>query len=292
MPDTEANQQAYPQPGSQQPGLGFPVAGLWSCSRWPVARVTVVGSRPQSSETMLFHGLHAHLQRDDVVLADRFYCSYWEVALLRGRGIDDAVASTAACIRTHMGREDQVVYWTKPKRPAWMDEATSAGLPAMDVRSCGCACRSGLPHIVVLVAKVARIQDAKYPKETWRGSTGHGRAPDAAARSSRPCRWTCSSRDACNGGKRRSGGICSSTRSAPCSHGPSGLGLGLVPRQVSLQGTRQTLAAFHSLCRADALDRTRACRIVLRCDRQSPRGHPAGPLRAARVQATPETLSS
>ena len=28
MPDTEANQQEYPQPGSQAPGLGFPVARL------------------------------------------------------------------------------------------------------------------------------------------------------------------------------------------------------------------------------------------------------------------------
>jgi hypothetical protein len=28
MPDTEANQQAYLQPGSQKPGLGFPVARL------------------------------------------------------------------------------------------------------------------------------------------------------------------------------------------------------------------------------------------------------------------------
>ncbi len=37
---------------------------------------------------MLFHGLHTHLERDDVILADRFYCSYWEIALLRGQGID------------------------------------------------------------------------------------------------------------------------------------------------------------------------------------------------------------
>ena len=28
-----------------------------------------------------------------------------------------------------LGREDHVVTWTKPMRPAWMDEATYAGLP-------------------------------------------------------------------------------------------------------------------------------------------------------------------
>ena len=37
---------------------------------------------------MLFHGLHAAFERDDVVLADRFYCSYWDVALRLGRGMD------------------------------------------------------------------------------------------------------------------------------------------------------------------------------------------------------------
>jgi hypothetical protein len=29
-----------------------------------------------------------------------------------------------------LGHEDHVVPWTKPKQPAWMDEATSTALPA------------------------------------------------------------------------------------------------------------------------------------------------------------------
>src|SRR5215475_135485 len=95
MPDTEANQQAYPQPGSQKPGLGFPVARLvvvlsLACGAVVAAAVGRIKG-PQSSENMLFHSLHASLERDDVVLADRFYCSYWEVALLRGRGIDSVM---------------------------------------------------------------------------------------------------------------------------------------------------------------------------------------------------------
>lgn len=91
-PDTEANQQEYPQPGSQAPGLGFPVARLVVVLSLACGAVlaTAVGriKGQQTSEPMLFHGLHASLERDDVVLADRFYCSYWEVALLLGRGID------------------------------------------------------------------------------------------------------------------------------------------------------------------------------------------------------------
>src|SRR5215510_6575897 len=86
MPDTEANQQAYPQPGGQKPGLGFPVARLVVVLSLACGAVLAVAvgqiKGPQRSETMLFHGLHAHLERDDVVLGDRFYCSYWEIALL------------------------------------------------------------------------------------------------------------------------------------------------------------------------------------------------------------------
>jgi hypothetical protein len=92
MPDTEANQQAYPQPGSQAPGLGVPVARIvvvLSLACGAVLAATVGRTKgKQTSELMLFHDLHAHLERDDVILADRCYCSYWEVALLVGLGID------------------------------------------------------------------------------------------------------------------------------------------------------------------------------------------------------------
>jgi len=92
MPDTEANQQDYPQPGSQASGVGFPGARLvvvlsLACGAVLAAAVGRLQGK-QTSEPMLFHRLHTYLERDDVVLADRFHCSYWEVALLLGRGID------------------------------------------------------------------------------------------------------------------------------------------------------------------------------------------------------------
>jgi hypothetical protein len=92
MPDTEAHHQAYAQPGSQAPGLGFSVARRVVVLSLACGAVlaTAVGriTGQQTSEPMLFHGLHASLERDDVVLADRFYCSSGEVALVLGRGIE------------------------------------------------------------------------------------------------------------------------------------------------------------------------------------------------------------
>ena len=63
MPDTEANQQDYPQPGSQAPGIGFPVARLvvvlsLACGAVLAAAVGRIKGK-QTSEPMLFHDLHA-----------------------------------------------------------------------------------------------------------------------------------------------------------------------------------------------------------------------------------------
>src|SRR5262249_50195665 len=82
----------------------------------------------------LFRNLQARLGPGDVLLGDRHYCSYWEVALARQRGAD-------AVLRLHQrrtadfrrglrwGRGDHVVWWAKPGRPAWMEAAAYAGLP-------------------------------------------------------------------------------------------------------------------------------------------------------------------
>jgi DDE family transposase len=258
MPDTEANQQEYPQPGSQQPGLGFPVARLvvvlsLACGAVLAAAVGRIKG-PQSSETMLFHRLHAHLERDDVVLADRFYCSYWEVALLLGRGID-------IVMRLHqrrqvdfrggrrVGRADHVVSWTKPKRPAWMDEATYAGLPVtVDIRVLRvCVPQRGFRTRVVLVATT--LLDAQlYSKEDLAGLYRARWHAELDLRSIKQtmqmdvlrCKTPTMVRKEIWGHLL----VYNLLRAAMAQ---AARGHGVVPRQVSLQGTRQTLMAFHSL---------------------------------------------
>jgi hypothetical protein len=275
MPDTEANQQAYPQPGSQKPGLGFPVARLvvvfsLACGAVLAAAVGRIKG-PQSSEIMLFHGLHAHLERDDIVLADRFYCSYWEVALLLGRGID-------IVMRLHqrrqvdfrsgrrVGHEDHVVSWTKPKRPAWMDEATYAVLPAtVDVRVLRVPVpQRGFRTRVVLVATT--LLDAQgYPKEDLAGLYRARWHAELDLRSLKQtmqmdvlrCKTPAMVRKEIWGHLL----VYNLLRAAMAQ---AALGHGVVPRQVSLQGTRQTLAAFHSLlAQIPSTERERVVYIVL-----------------------------
>lgn len=312
MPDTEANQQEYPQPGSQKPGLGFPVARLVVVLSLACGAVLAVAvgriKGPQSSETMLFHSLHAHLERDDVVLADRFYGSYWEVALLLTRGID-------IVMRLHqrrqvdfrggrrVGREDHVVSWTKPKRPAWMNEATYAGLPAtVDIRVLRvCVPQRGFRTRVVLVAPT--LLDAQvYPKEDLAGLYRARWYAELDLRSIKQtmqmdvlrCKTPAMVRKEIWGHLL----VYNLLRAAMAQ---AALGHGVVPRQVSLQGTRQTLAAFHSLlAQMPSTERERGVSIVLsaiashrvgtRPDRSEPRACKRRPkpyplLRVPRQQA-------
>jgi len=144
MPDTPANQAAYPQPAHERPGLGFPLARLVVVFSLAVGTVLDAAVGPfagkRTGEPALFRGLHPGLRAGDVVLADRYFCSYFEIALLRQQGVD-------AVLRLHqrrpvdfrrgrrLGRDDHVVVWKKPKRPEWLEEATYAQLPdTLEVR--------------------------------------------------------------------------------------------------------------------------------------------------------------
>jgi hypothetical protein len=137
LADTPANQAAYPQ-SHGKPGLGFPLVRLVAVFSLAVGTVLDAAMGPftgkQTGEPALFRGLHAHLDPGDVVLADRYYCSYFEIALLQERGIDVVMRlhqRRPVDFRTgkRLGKNDHVVDWKKPKCPAWLDEASYRKLP-------------------------------------------------------------------------------------------------------------------------------------------------------------------
>jgi hypothetical protein len=95
MPDTPANQAAYPQPTNQAPGCGFPVARIvvilsLACGAILDAAIGP-GKGKKTGENMLFRGLHDSLNEGDIVLGDRFFGSYWDLALLRSRHVDSVM---------------------------------------------------------------------------------------------------------------------------------------------------------------------------------------------------------
>jgi Transposase DDE domain len=145
MTDTQANQRAYPQLSSQKPGLGFPIARLVVifCLATGSALEMAIGKYQgkQTGENALFRSLWDDaFEPDDVVLGDRYYCSYIDIAMLKRRGVDSVfrLHQRRRCdFRSgrRLGKEDQIVEWLRPKRPDWLDEDTYNQIPeTMEIR--------------------------------------------------------------------------------------------------------------------------------------------------------------
>ena len=139
MPDTPENQAAYPQLKTQAPGLGFPIARILVVFSLAVGTVLEAAIGPyhgkQTSELALLRLVIGQFQAGDIVLADRFFGSYWVIAALQARGVDVVVRlhqARKADFRRgrRLGREDHLVTWTKPAHvPAWMSRLEYDAMP-------------------------------------------------------------------------------------------------------------------------------------------------------------------
>jgi hypothetical protein len=137
MPDTRKNQQRWPQPKSQKPGCGFPVlrmAGLFCLSSGAMLRYAFGNKHDQ--ENHLARRLLDGLDKGDVLLADRGFCSYGLFGVMLARGVD-CVMRLHGCRRRdlrqgkRLGKNDRVVNWRKDqsrRNNPWAPE--HASLPA------------------------------------------------------------------------------------------------------------------------------------------------------------------
>jgi len=138
MADTPANQAAYPQPKTQKVGCGFPMVRLVVVFSLAVGTVldAALGKYEgkQTGENSLFRSLHGLLDEGDMVLADRYFGGWFDIALLHQRGIDVVVRkhqlrATDFRTGTRLGKDDHLVHWSKPQRPEWMTVEQYAPLP-------------------------------------------------------------------------------------------------------------------------------------------------------------------
>jgi len=140
MPDTAANQAAYPQPSTQAPGVGFPLARLSALICLASGAVLGAAAGPHRgagcSELDLSRTLLGALERGDLLVADALYAHYFLVAQLAAAGVD-------VCLEQHgarhsdfrrgerLGPRDHRVCWPKPDRPpGWMSAEAYAAAPA------------------------------------------------------------------------------------------------------------------------------------------------------------------
>lgn len=132
MLDTAANQRDYPQQHTQQPGLGFPIARVVGVMCLATGTVLNAALGPYqgkgNSEHALFRTLLDSFDANDLVIADRYYCSYFVIAALMAKGVDvvmqqHAVRHTDFRRGDRLGTRDHVTTWHKPKqKPNWMEQ--------------------------------------------------------------------------------------------------------------------------------------------------------------------------
>jgi hypothetical protein len=173
MPDTQKNQRAYPQSGSQKPGCGFPLmklVGLFSLSTG-VLLDYAKGNKHQS-ELRLLKGLLDQFKRGDLAVADRGFCSYVLLALLLRRAVH-------ALFRLHhsrpsdlrkgqrLGKNDRLFTWHKPnQRPRWLPHYCWKKIPrelTVRVIRFTLHCRGYRSESVTLVTTL--LDPQKYPAQ-------------------------------------------------------------------------------------------------------------------------------
>lgn len=141
MPDTAANQGAYPQPRSQKPGLGFPLcrlAGVICLGSGVVLDAAVGPYRGKGGdEQSLLRTMLDSLEAGDILLGDAYYASYFLLCELRRRGVDGVFEQQGARKRTsdfrrgqRLGQRDHVIELHKPgNKPEWMSQSAYERAP-------------------------------------------------------------------------------------------------------------------------------------------------------------------
>jgi hypothetical protein len=137
-PDTDENQAVWPQPSTQQPGLGNPI--LRFCVLISLATGALCGfaegpyQGKETGEPALLRELLDRLNENDLLLLDACFCSFLMLALLMQRRVHALVhqhqrRKTDFSQGKRLGPDDHVVEWHKPACPEWMDQATYDSLP-------------------------------------------------------------------------------------------------------------------------------------------------------------------
>jgi Transposase DDE domain len=142
MEDTKENQAAYPQPGSQKPGLGFPMCRMVALICLGSGAVLNAALGPckgkGSDEQTLLRRMLDTLGAGDILLGDAFYPTYFLLCELVQRGIDGVFEQYGARKRStdfrtgkKLGVRDHLIVLKKPKqRPDWMTPQQYQQAPA------------------------------------------------------------------------------------------------------------------------------------------------------------------
>ena len=177
MPDTQVNQGRFPQQSNQKPGLGFPIARIVVLTSLGAGTIIdyVIGpyQGKGTGETSLFSQMFDSLNPGDLLMADRYYCTYAIITMLELKGVrvlfqNHAQRKPDFSCGQKLGTKDHLIEWKKPqKKPVWLSDSQYKDLPdVLQVRELSV---NGINYITTLfdVKKYNRKELAELYRERW-----------------------------------------------------------------------------------------------------------------------------
>src|SRR3954453_4328478 len=184
MPDTPENQAVYPQPPTQQPGVGFPLARVvvllslatGACQDLAIAPYEGKGT----GETTLLRAMYDALKPGDVVLADALFDNYFLVCELRDRGIDIVARAQYERVGSQVlrsGPDGEILVWRRPNKPHGMTGAQYRRYPksllmrqvAVDARDKNNRAEQFRVITTILDASIDGVQIGDLYERRWEG---------------------------------------------------------------------------------------------------------------------------
>ena len=124
MPDSDENRARYPYAGGQKPGCGFPLGKLVAIFSLAGHLVRLAQASWKTHEITLARLLVGWVDDGDVLVADRGFCGWGLIALLRRKNVD-------VVMRLHQFRADRPGHavWERPQRPETWEAELWTELP-------------------------------------------------------------------------------------------------------------------------------------------------------------------
>jgi putative transposase len=177
LQDTAANRREYPLQAGQVPGTSYPLARILVVFSLAVGTVLEAAIRPYqgkgTGETGMLRSLagSSALAAGDVLLGDRYFAGYWDIAFWQARGLD--IVTRLPKSRTvdfrkgvRLGSGDVLVIWHKTARPDWLTPEEAQQFPdSLTLRAVRVRVRVVQPgfRTQVLIVLTTLLDPVAYP---------------------------------------------------------------------------------------------------------------------------------
>lgn len=138
MPDTDRNQEIFPQTSQQKEGIGFPIARMVGviCLSTGALLDCAIGpyKGKKTGEFALLRELYGQFEVGDLIIGDRYYASYFFMAYLikiGAHGLFRSHGGRKVDFRRgkRLGKKEHLVKLRRPIKPEWMEDQDYEELP-------------------------------------------------------------------------------------------------------------------------------------------------------------------